>query len=551
MPEYTIKLDVDATELARKIQSATSSGGIMRLGMVGGGAAGGAQIQIIKALQKQTEQYKQGIVGRFGPSLVKLAGFSIGLAGMMQFRKMLIDSSPMLQGMLKIMNTSFQLVLRPLGDFIGFFMLPLAIGMLHFAVPFYQTFATKYGAFYAAGEAFFKGDLGTGWCLAATAFTDALSEFLGVRPTEGPTTSATIEGISPPLFGPLQNKIGQDIWDWMLKNFFGKESTIQFPGSAYACTGIGGTNYQVNLQDSVGILGGTTTEHKTAEEIARENAITEQLKLDQTNLSLDYLECAALAFKNIQEIVEAIAAGPMSDSDKAALDMLRYVRNMKLSGKQSAEAMIETAIIFDTTATRVSQILAQYAGLTTRSGHNVSGLGGTNPFPVGGGGGGGSGGSSVIAAPKFVSYKDAIGTLQGAWAYSKALFDKGQGQFGYQNLNPHLFGGIGNVATWDVLKEWSQFGESGIQDLRDRGIIKFARGGILREPVFGVGASGQSYQFGERGPEQITPVGGTKGGGGNLYISVSGIRDVTEFESKLRPMVMRWLKEAKANRGIL
>jgi len=89
LSEYTIKLDVDATELARKIKSLGGSG-IMRMGMVAGGAAGGGSIQLIKEIQKQSLQQKQGIMGKFGPSLVKLAGFSIGMAGLMQFRKMLI-----------------------------------------------------------------------------------------------------------------------------------------------------------------------------------------------------------------------------------------------------------------------------------------------------------------------------------------------------------------------------------------------------------------------------------------------------------------------------
>jgi hypothetical protein len=47
--------------------------------------------------------------------------------------------------------------------------------------------------------------------------------------------------------------------------------------------------------------------------------------------------------------------------------------------------------------------------------------------------------------------------------------------------------------------------------------IAMAGGGIIREPVFGVGASGRSYSFGERGPETVTP-----GGGGKTYnINVS------------------------------
>jgi hypothetical protein len=40
-----------------------------------------------------------------------------------------------------------------------------------------------------------------------------------------------------------------------------------------------------------------------------------------------------------------------------------------------------------------------------------------------------------------------------------------------------------------------------------------ANGGLIREPVFGVGASGDTYSFGERGPEWVVPSGGGIGGG--------------------------------------
>lgn len=45
----------------------------------------------------------------------------------------------------------------------------------------------------------------------------------------------------------------------------------------------------------------------------------------------------------------------------------------------------------------------------------------------------------------------------------------------------------------------------------------YASGGLLTEPVMGVGAnSGESYLFGEAGPEYVTPAGGGIGGGGGV-----------------------------------
>jgi TP901 family phage tail tape measure protein len=46
--------------------------------------------------------------------------------------------------------------------------------------------------------------------------------------------------------------------------------------------------------------------------------------------------------------------------------------------------------------------------------------------------------------------------------------------------------------------------------------IAMANGGVIREPVFGIGASGNSYSFGENWqPERVTPMHGGGGGGGN------------------------------------
>jgi hypothetical protein len=53
--------------------------------------------------------------------------------------------------------------------------------------------------------------------------------------------------------------------------------------------------------------------------------------------------------------------------------------------------------------------------------------------------------------------------------------------------------------------------------------IAMAGGGVIREPVFGVGASGRSYSFGERGrPETVTPGVHTPAAGGALHFHFHG-----------------------------
>jgi len=73
----------------------------------------------------------------------KTAAMGMGLGaigGGMALGKMIIDSSPMFQQMLKLLNFGIMMVLRPIGDFFGFLMRPILLMLLRkFIIPFYQT----------------------------------------------------------------------------------------------------------------------------------------------------------------------------------------------------------------------------------------------------------------------------------------------------------------------------------------------------------------------------------------------------------------------------
>ena len=50
----------------------------------------------------------------------------------------------------------------------------------------------------------------------------------------------------------------------------------------------------------------------------------------------------------------------------------------------------------------------------------------------------------------------------------------------------------------------------------------FGDGGIIREPVYGVGKSGRRYVIGEKGPEKVTPMKGGSGGGNTYILQFNG-----------------------------
>jgi hypothetical protein len=76
-----------------------------------------------------------------GQGKMAAAGLGMGaVGGGMALGKMIIDSSPMFQQMLKILNFGVMMILRPIGDFFGFLMRPIMLMLLRkFIIPFYQT----------------------------------------------------------------------------------------------------------------------------------------------------------------------------------------------------------------------------------------------------------------------------------------------------------------------------------------------------------------------------------------------------------------------------
>ena len=80
------------------------------------------------------------------------------------------------------------------------------------------------------------------------------------------------------------------------------------------------------------------------------------------------------------------------------------------------------------------------------------------------------------------------------------------------------------------------------------GSVGYANGGLITEPIFGIGRSGQTYTFGERGQETVTP-----GKGGTNYILNINVGNVTreaDFD-KLKPLIQRWILEANSRRGVV
>ncbi len=215
MVDYILKIDIDESDLVRKLNSALkkanmySGGGS---GSTGGGKVGGmgtpessgergylteAGMKRITEYEAKQQSFREGqantllldnelkmgrkadahgkTMERIGAvqnnwtkkmfnigTVVKLAGLATGVAGLLQMRKMVIDSSPMLQAMLKLLNVGIMFILRPIGDFFGFVLRPLLVPFILLASQFY---ASRLGLISEtgtdAGQALLEGDVAT------------------------------------------------------------------------------------------------------------------------------------------------------------------------------------------------------------------------------------------------------------------------------------------------------------------------------------------------------------------------------------------------------
>ncbi len=88
---------------------------------------------------KDKKEEKKGLLAGMTSGLGKL-GMIAGLVGIVVgMVKMLVSSSPMLKSILKLFNFGIMLILRPIGDFIGFMLRPIMLMILtKFILPFYQ-----------------------------------------------------------------------------------------------------------------------------------------------------------------------------------------------------------------------------------------------------------------------------------------------------------------------------------------------------------------------------------------------------------------------------
>ena len=197
-----------------------------------------------------------------GQGKMAAAGLGLGAAaGGLALGKAIIDSSPLMQQMIKLMKFGFMLILKPIGDFFGFIMRPILILLLRkFIIPFYQTvypWFAKEGTKLGNDIAKIVDSLGSAemWAIAGTGitaaillaikagkfFTDtyfnkmgaAVAKAMGVKiptPTPTPTTPTptTGKGTTTGTGNPTGNLKPNPINNSPLGKFYGNQQNNPF-----------------------------------------------------------------------------------------------------------------------------------------------------------------------------------------------------------------------------------------------------------------------------------------------------------------------------------
>ena len=129
------------------------------------------------------------------------------------------------------------------------------------------------------------------------------------------------------------------------------------------------------------------------------------------------------------------------------------------------------------------------------------------------------------------------------WTGIKDWWDKGLAdisspfQYIWDAIVAKIVGG-GNPNT-DTDEGWDP-----IQAIKDA--LGMAGGGQINEPIFGIGKSGRTYKFGERGSETVIPHGGAMG---NITINIENMSGSQQDLNNLRQTILDVVQEANTRRG--
>jgi hypothetical protein len=418
-----------------------------------------------------------------GQGKMAAAGIGMGAIGAgIGLSSKIIDSSPLMQQMLKLLNFGIMLILRPIGDFFAMLFRPILILLLRkFIIPFYQTVYP--------------------WFMNnARMINDVVSsvESIGEDITKGVTESAKVAsaGISKSTTA-LITKIAPKAFATTIKE--------------------------------------TPIPKAPKDAVSPKSVVTATKTIAKTATATEKIIANVGKAVKVMDTISSAPAKIIKASVSPLLSAAKTVSNVgvNLATVGQADKIAKQTSKVTSPAVKSLQTALQKSGMMAAAKTS------SRFIPVVG--------QALLAV-------DAAGSLMKQFA--KPQYDMvrdgalGVGKFFGDDKGTYTehaldFLGFGKQSTAEQVTGMA----GGIMDFftghkRDQkkegafglgGIFGMANGGVIREPIRGVGRSGQKYMFGERGSEAVIPMNRiTNDAGVTLNVTVNGSiysdKDMLKFQ---------------------
>lgn len=480
-------------------------------------------------------------IGDFGKKHAK--GILIGAAGagiLISIIKKAMDVSPVFQSMKKLMEFGFMLILRPIGDFFGFVMRPVMIMLLRkFIIPFYQYLYPKLmkigtalgGEIADRIDKLSKGDLlGAifGWKEGDPILSNVTSAFTSLAVLVGTGGTVTLALLAFQKILETGTSLIAKILG-LPDPYAEKIKEQKIPPNK---------NPPTNEKPPV------TTETKVDKKMpssstARGSPINNTSAYAKSILNKSPIKPPVTTGGFVAEGSKTTGTGEFMGSGKTSTSTKTLATN-----KYSLNSVIKNAQKyverFLESAKKAKKPIADVV-------NSLKGYIKGNVSLKGAIGGSGEGLAFMLApfldyVPYMPELKQYVGEIMSPLRMTKEqgqLIDKAIGTpfasavEGFQQYNPINY-------LFDILKG----NPLGTQ----AGISTNAVGGIITEPVMGIGKSGKRYLMGEAGNEYIVPANrmNNMNGGVTVNINISNMSGSMQDVNRLRDVILRVMQESSS-----
>ena len=530
-----------------------------------------------------------GAVGKMGGMLGLAGGIGGGLLGGAIMKG--LESSPMFQAISKIMSTAFNLILRPIGDFFSAVFKPISIVLMKWGAINLRKWAQSMNdgtneimntaallgktivTFFddpigVLGKAFeqlaeyirvaldpltdkvepiFANHVNA----AYKAIDDRLTEELGQVNGALASGAGVVSGIGNTATKVEEKLDGYfDLYADHMRNVIvpnmteeQKKGYAKFEGTEWAKSSVGQATGLFDkegnlLKEEFALLGEELAESsKTVGEKAKDasTSITDMSKviLEEQKVTNEALAVGSEASINSAKVLEE-----GYNEIKRRLDALirsqisartKYVDGRRIEGKPDGDLV------------RTQKLLRQEGAEVDYLNYARDKI---NRYESATAGSFGVGVETFKTMQRYISQYKPNNPSTADWYNAKKLAKEMEKAKGMGNYN---FLAFSNVMNNNPAYSGLSVEQAGAKYY---GLAAFANGGIISEPVFGIGRSGRSYLLGENGAERVSPLNSSRSEGVVVNINIAKMSNDIDLQ-QIKPIVERAILETHARRGII